>query len=356
MQLRQCAYCLKQKPFHKSKKLRTAYFTREHVIPEAICGFADELTIIGHVCADCNSFFSKNHDVWLTRSSMVGTDRYRYRQKSLTLLHELNDELTNVLIVLGDKKTKVRGKYSNLHGRLAADAEPVYLVVHGADDSTTALSVEDIETNQQLHALLSDAAQVDILSSSQVGVDKLVEALSNRGVKVGQLQSLEQYDEAPAEVAEEFIFDWNTLRAYAKVAFNYFVYVCAARNSEAFLNQEFDAIRSFILEGKHPGFHPVLPERANVKLSVNDIGHFIACHNAQGIHPTTAGRTKLFVIISIYGRPCWNVCLTEHLSDTGHGLGNAHFWSLRQKRCYCLRLRHRQNSLIESLARGSDKS
>ena len=77
-----CIYCLGEKA--------KAAFNVEHVVPQAFGGFRDSLTLHDSVCGECNDYFGKTLDRWLARASAEGLERYRWRVRPISSLHQFD--------------------------------------------------------------------------------------------------------------------------------------------------------------------------------------------------------------------------------------------------------------------------
>jgi len=72
--MRRCIYCLGEKD--------EADFNREHVVQEAFDVFHSNNVVLTCVCRACNQLFGDTIDLYISRDSMEGYDRYGSGQKS----------------------------------------------------------------------------------------------------------------------------------------------------------------------------------------------------------------------------------------------------------------------------------
>jgi hypothetical protein len=334
--LRKCAYCLTPKEFSQSRKKRNGTFTREHVVPEALCGFRNELTIVGHVCASCNNFFANNHDLWLTRGSMVALDRFKTGQKLLAKLGELDSSRVEFQIKRSDKIIPLDCKYVVGENGLEIHQSNGLLVIEGEDSNFIYLTEKEILRRANFLDLLSCAKSTTMYFSDEVEQKRLIDAINSRGAIFRGFTSNQG---AATEVEECFVFDQDIQRAFAKIAFNYFIYHCVKAQNEDFLDAIFDPFRDFVMNGRHPGYAPVLPETARPPIPFGESGHFIVQDIQQGIHPLTAGKRRIIVVLYLFGSVGWKIELTDQYKGSLRtGVHSAHFWRIKDRTCYRAKL------------------
>ena len=71
-----CTYCL--------RLFSEAEFNREHVMPQHLGKFRENLVLSNAVCCDCNKTLEDQLELWLGRDSVEGLHRWRFGQKPIS--------------------------------------------------------------------------------------------------------------------------------------------------------------------------------------------------------------------------------------------------------------------------------
>lgn len=331
--MRTCAYCMKEKAFHRKGVKFGSKFNVEHVIQRALASVRNNLTIEGSVCTDCNFAFSKLHDLWITRSGVEGVLRYVFKQKSLSMLHEL--ETTNVSLVpiqppVVCEPFQARHKFIDEAGSLGAENQPgVHYTIAGG--ATGFIPVSKIESTEFLDLFGTENTEIYIHESPDPSVgysiDDIACMLEKKGVS---LTHGEQFQPKPAVCRVTHKVDLERVRAYCKIAFNYFVYLCELWESTEFLRPSFDPIRDFIRKGEgdpntffqQSGFHVMSNDRS-------PRGHILRLTS-----PRASGfGYALRVDGTLFNETGWTVILANNLSKQFINDAEMHFWDIKEKVC-----------------------
>lgn len=334
----QCAYCMEHKPYHRKRSLRKTTWGSEHVLPEAICGFKGELTITDYVCSACNQNFGDNHDLWLTRGSIVAVERLRNGMKPLSEISEVDFSRTEVTAKVGGQEIPMTFRWVAGETNVEVEQQVTALRLVDADGKIDYLTVEDIMNRQDLFDLVRNAVEKTSYITDPEGPHRISEALTKRGIIVHGFE--DSGIKVEHELGEAYIFDWPVMRAYAKIAFNYFIANCVEMRIQDFLSQEFDPIRAFIRKGDHPGFMPVLPTKAKFSTSTGQKVHVL--NQAIEQHPRyPIGR--VFVDIFLFSGFGIRVCLTERYRGKMPGFPRARCWFLDGRLCFPLDVKPKLN-------------
>lgn len=243
---RRCVYCLTPKLYTGSQSTG-CQFNAEHVLNNALVeGYAQNLTLIGLVCAKCNKDFDDmGLDKAFTRHSPEAFARYLSGQKSLDRLSEFeaNNNLTTHKVlggILAGARTLYRpedGKAPNL-----ARAQVIFSDRTPPESMAWAKVVEGGWESLKAREFL-------LLPDSKVSLPSMREFLLTKGIKFEKIgEEINIENEKPMTSQETTPTD-EYLRAIAKNAFNYLAYVTSKRLPEHIFEQCFNQMRKYILSG-----------------------------------------------------------------------------------------------------------
>jgi len=306
----QCIWC-------KESKSESA-FNVEHVMPQAFGTFEQNFTLIDTVCADCNGFFSRELEPWLSRDSLEGFDRYRYGDKNPADFKSQGARSTSRVQI-------PEGPYAGAWGftvpgqeRLGATPFPqVGFAKAGAEEYEWFL-LDGLPTRDELKGKGYEGACH--LRLCECDAEDAKRRLAEKGI---DCEITETFEPPSGGMWLEQVFrpGVSHKRALAKIAVNYIAYHFGA---EVVLDPAFDAMRAFVMEGIEPPFeyyaideNPVI--EGDKQNGQRFLGHaVVASPYGDGIQ----------VVVSLYNRFRHGIRLTTegghlieprgHFFDTGN--------------------------------------
>lgn len=253
-------------------------FTREHIVPQALGTFENNLTLVNCVCAHCNQFFGDNLEPIVAEGSFEGVLRLergikspasaKYLRKSRMHFSLIGEEWKGLVMTLGGDQNELF-------------VSPVSQVRFGRKDGSGWICFTESELAGFSRSLPDEIEtdRVDIVYDSEEAKERLIEMLSKLNVEyqeedTGHLSS-EQVQES--RVGIETQIDHLTLRCMAKIAFNY---LTKTAGDDFARKQDFDPIRSYIRYGVIPEYD--FCEISDYLISSSQTGgHLIAVDWAQ---------------------------------------------------------------------------
>lgn len=237
-----CIYCLEDRP-------HGAFIKAEHVIPQSMGVFENNLTLHDIVCDDCNQYLGDTIELVLGRGSYEALLRVRYGVQPSTKLRKLqhtrvrltlprDDEWHGLVIELVPEGTGHAFVPVPQVGLRTSDEEPYSFVVE-----------EDLqrESSALPPGPYSERGILIVSNSAEVQA-RLIALLENRGIHFKERDD-GPVPGQPSELALTEItvrMDRTLMRCAAKIAFNYL----AHREGRDFvLQQSFDTVRDFIRHG-----------------------------------------------------------------------------------------------------------
>lgn len=249
-----CIYCLRLDP--------SCGFTTEHVIPQALGRFEDNLTLNSEVCHDCNQYFGRTLDRFLTRDSAEALLRFKHGLKSAGEVKEMFTERVEVRIPRDGSKWG--GVHLDFVPPPDGGTEPFLDLVPQAGferkdgEGWDYYTEGDIENRDDLAEVIQRECgdRRVVLFDSDESRDRLLGLLEERDIpfkKESEFTGFEPF--VHGEVTAELVyrFDAALARAVSKIAVNYLTYV---RGANFVLNSDFNAVRDFVRKdlGKPPDF------------------------------------------------------------------------------------------------------
>ncbi len=341
-----CIYC-------RESEGSVTFGSREHVIPELLGSFENNLTLRGWVCDQCNSSvfnpletrFKEDTDegIYCQMHNFSGSHEIRVRNKNFKFSLDLgieekffNDTFPLItfkndrwqllfvpqirlrgyakdgfITLLIDKvKTLSRNgkKFKKLKKLFRnVQSKDVSIFVHGDEDD-----VQDYENALELVRELG----IDY----KPGLKKTIPFIGDGT------------DKRRAVVEGEITIGFDTARIVAKIAFNYFAY-CAVQSGvpDALYHDNFSPIKDYIL-GKtelpmkeviieKPAYAPVLFEEHTHKIRL--VGHIVTLANENG---------NAVAVVSFAGRMVYKILLGKLPDELNRqDFGNGHIFNIRQK-------------------------
>lgn len=246
-----CIYCKEQKSREE--------FNREHVIPESFGKFKKNLTFHYAVCEQCNSYFSKELELFLGRDSLFGLMRYRYGLAQF-------DEKTwrygsRVRLKLDDPR------FGDLNGAIVelipsqnkSQSNPNIILVPQAaflkkeKNAWIHFPLDKIPPKRYLIEQGFDLTKYKILGNSEDDIDKAKEKASELGIDTNRWKDFSSGQTNPTLLGQIRVnvqskIDSIILRSMAKIGFNYLAKI---QGKTFVLASHFDDIREFIRFGRN---------------------------------------------------------------------------------------------------------
>lgn len=322
---RQCIYCLLFKIYAIGKIRKQSEFNSEHVLHQSVAkGFKNAPTLIGRVCTACNQNFGDTIDTVFGRSGYEGFQRFKLGLKSPNALHKLQAGG----LEFGSTAPRVHGyvpatvEHYQDNGTISSRIEPfimLYSRKSKEEFKVTLAKIPKIQTLIEEHEL--DATRLMFATNGKKeDENKLVKLLKEQDIQV--LYSLTQ--NVPAKLLiNAYTPSPDVLRAVAKIAFNYFAFLCEKNDQQMPLRPEFDKVRNYI--HKNESFTDMVLLGEGLLLgSTQD--HCCALRYAE-----TEGKTLPVVFVSLFNGFTYSVVLTRASLPTALPDEQAHQWRLKSK-------------------------
>lgn len=239
-----CIYC---------RKSSAHPFPKEHVLPKAFGRFRDNLTL-QCVCGECNSFFDRELELFLTRDTVEAALRVRYGVKTKSGSRRLGKQRLDFRVISAGDWYGARLTVQRDHTGKSFVAEPMPQVAFRRNDETDwKWFLEDQLTPQIVAPYLKDT-ETKVVGPRNGTVHRLYAKLDQLGIKFKARGALETH----TPTLETFLrstIDEVIFRAVAKIAFNFLAYV---KGGDFALRDDFDGMRTFIRHGVAPAQPPVL--------------------------------------------------------------------------------------------------
>jgi hypothetical protein len=250
---RQCVYCLATKVYGVGKSKKFSEFNSEHVLHRSVAsGYKNAPTLNGRVCITCNQHFGDSIDLVFGRTGYEGLQRFKHGLKNTSELHHLQSGG----LVFGSAAPGIQDfvpvdveHYVAPQGTVGTKVEPYLMFYSRKRNQKLKVTRSEIPHIWKLileHDL--DANSITFASNGlQAEEDELIKLLKQEGIDV--LYSSSPSIPAPLLVSA-YTPSTESLRAVAKIAFNYFAYLCEDLDPSIALSEDFNLIRDYI---RHDG-------------------------------------------------------------------------------------------------------
>jgi len=324
-----CIYC--QNEFARDG------FSKEHVIPQLLGTFEQNLTLINTVCKDCNNYFGRVLEPVLAVGSWEGIQRLR---------EHLGDYSPRVTDLLDTERVAFRYDGTGPHrGILLApsyrDGElQVGLVpqVGFKSRKTGEFGFVPIWDLRKHHKQLPPESQkhrgILLVCRNTTEKDLLVWLLATRGIKypkkVDWIHPI-VLDQKP-NVEINSMVDSVYRRSIAKIAFNYLAKSMESTDRQFIHSADFDPARRFIRYGDDPGYNVVAPPSHHPVLS--DDSPF---YRIPKVHVVSRGwvgpwRNSIMVRVSPFNTLTYNNLLCQHFSGIWREIIGGHIFNWHRKK------------------------
>lgn len=351
--MNKCIYC--------EKDGTSVTFTREHVIPEMLGIFDNNLTLIGCVCSECNTGlfgsletrFKEDTDegIHCQRVNFADSYQIRVRNKNYKMSTELN---------LGEaffNETFPFLKFTNDTWQITF--LPQIKIRGYAGEGYMIFLIEDIKKLprdgrkfEKLKNILKGVQSTDVSIFTYGGDDpqnrelnEAIELVKELGVpyKPGTQKSVPPADKSSepirhGEISIEGRIESDTARVLAKIAFNYFAYCARKSGHEAILfHPNFSKIKSYILGNTDIPLKDIIIEQpTQVGIIVDEreegnirlVGHTVVFENMNG---------NIISKVSFMGRLVYTILIGITPDELNKlDFGNGHIFDPIHKKIYGL--------------------
>lgn len=232
-------------------------FPREHVIPEAFGKFKNNFTL-RCVCPECNSYFGRELELFLTRDSGEALLRLRYGVKPVPEAGDIRNTRVKLTV-------DVPGPWFGAQIILKADETGTKLVSEQVPQ-VAFRKLPDGEWRWFTEEELVDASrfeefrkgtEIRIVGPSEEAMQRLIRRLGELGIPFKQQGTIEQpiTDNGQIEALVLYEIDQVILRSIGKIAFNY---IARMQGADFVLRNDFDHFRQFVRYGNEPPWKPAV--------------------------------------------------------------------------------------------------
>jgi hypothetical protein len=301
-----------------------AFWSRDHVMPQAFGRFRNNFVLRRGVCAACNHHFGATIERVFARGSLEALRRLQFHMKTPRDVRHL---LRSRIRLTWDVPGHWHGAVLELReedGEIVAGLVPQVGFARRGAEGFVYLSDEELRDQRPLPPE-ADPTRLHLLSDTERNKTALIAVLAQRGIPFQ-----EQHDTTPpVPEHREIVVDVQTAvdallhRAVAKIAFNYLAYT---QGPDFALNENFERVRRFIRYGTPPGYRlvrllgrPILatdrPRRRHTQ------GHIVVLY-------WTADRNHLVANVSPFNEVTYSIILATHFRGLWHEIRSGHHFDL----------------------------
>jgi hypothetical protein len=253
------------------EKSRDDFKNKEHVIPELLGKFRNNLTLNTRgneaVCNECNSDFGNSIELILARDSMEGYLRCILGVKKPEESKFFRNRRVRIKLTEGELKgAYVDVKYDKHSNSVGVELVNQVGLRRKNIDKLEFFRLENLNTKQEMQSkgyVTQGKDSIMIVCRHVDELGKIRELLGKKGFKITSENKpiFPILKNATVEAKATSIVDKIVLRAIAKIAFNYLAYTQGAPFA---LNENFNGIRKFIRYGISDGFKYVLVDNSPI--------------------------------------------------------------------------------------------
>ena len=287
-------------------------FPKEHVVPRAFGHFQDSLTL-DCVCGDCNTFFSRELELFLTRDSAEALLRVRYALEVKGGRQRLGKSKVIIRVISpGDwYGARLAAERSDTGNTITAEPLPqVAFRKHGETEWTWFL--EDELDEQKQWARYRTDTDTKIVGKPDDVVQRIIDKLTRLGIKFKKMGTFEKHG-GMVEVFAESILDDIIFRGVAKIAINFLAYV---KGAEFVLHSDFDAARDYVRSGMKASMPCVIASTFPILRGDNALyrqtnGHLI-------VLDWDRMQKGIVCMVSLFNHLTYHIRLCDHYSGLWH--------------------------------------
>lgn len=320
-----CIYC-------KANDENVVY-SREHVIPQLLGTFEQNLTLLNCVCSECNNYFGNTIERIFSEGSIEAIRRLHYRRSGR------NDAAMR--LNTGNRinfRWQCSGQWNGLLLQLIENNDnftmlPIYQVglAQRNDSGYIYVSEDDLSNfNQQLPEEADPSKEAFIISDNEEATERLTGLLHDRGIEINP-QNPEPIPGSPdnqIDVETETVIDQIVLRVVAKIALNY---LAKTVGSQFVINPDFDSIRAYIRNGtRQPPYRPV--ELSCVPILEDETRNW-RCHTG---HLVTVGWSNggrdIISNVSLFNEITYKIKLVRNYHGIWREIKSGHYFDVENHR------------------------
>lgn len=307
----QCIYCLSVK--------EETEFNHEHVIHKSMTKAIEphNLTLANRVCQKCNQDFGDSIDLKLSRGYWEGMDRFRYEQKRMNKIGQLNQRQIQYSVKDSESfKSEIGKPQEFVRDHLQLDL---------FDGSVRRLSLAELKRTPldelvDIEQITFFRVVTEIVETAEV-INDLIEPFLRKTFEFRK--SILKH-----EVTATVIYDDPPLRSIAKIGLNYLAKI-SENAPELVLDSSFNQIRKFVRDGRRPFIQPVQLEKEKGDFVFN--GRIL-----QGHKVSVAANNELSTVVarvSLFNRIVWKVILSSNYIGLTVIPSSSQIWDLETKLC-----------------------
>jgi hypothetical protein len=298
-------------------------FPKDHVIPRAFGRFRNNLTL-DCVCGQCNAYFGRELEVFLTRDSIEALLRVRHGLKvksderqigrsrlSCTVVSSEDCRGARILSERDSSGTLLRGKPVPQVGfRKFGETERYWFLE------------ADLDRVEAWERFRTDADTL-IVGSPGEDLSRLCRKLTSFGVVFKSIGSMERFGGLSQMYAEPR-FDDILFRGVAKIAFNFLARVTSPPFA---LREEFRSVRDYVRRGAVPRIAPVTVVGVSGAKEDDGIsrrmgGHAISIFREDAAH-------RVICRVTLFDHLTYQVVLSETDPVIWYPLNDGRYFDLR---------------------------
>ncbi|MEW6616015.1 MAG: hypothetical protein AB1401_11200 [Thermodesulfobacteriota bacterium] len=306
-------------------------FNKEHVIPELLGTFKNNLTLRYCVCANCNDHFGRHLEPVLAEGSLEAIRRLNYRVKQPKAAKHLRYKRIKFTLEVGGDWNGVILELQDEGGVL-----PIPQVGFARKSGQGLIYVSESDLSDLSKPLQADAEPSkggQIIYDSEETKSRLIGVLETRRIKVKE----QGINEPPAvngkklSVNIQTTIDKALLRCVAKIAFNYMTKV---HGDNFAVRDDFDVIRSYIRYGAST--HYPLVEFDNIPI-LYDNGVRLRQTNGHLVTVNWTPDNKHIVAqVSPFNEVRYRVSLARNFSGLWRELKSGHLFDIETRKIKAL--------------------
>lgn len=299
-------------------------FPKEHVLPQAFGKFENNL-VLRCVCGGCNSYFSRELELFLARDTFYAILRARY---GITLVDVPRTKKSRIKMTI-----KVPGPWDGMRVILRPDpggkdliSEQISQVAFKRPGEDWRWFLDDELTEDTLKPFQTKGIHIKIIGPSAEAMQRLRDKLKQMKIKFQEEGVLDQpiTENGKVQVYVETQVDQVILRGIAKIGFNYLAYT---KGADFVLRSDFDLIRNYVREGKLPANaqfvgpvkKPILAGDTPSWSQTN--GHVVTCQWDQT-------RYALLGQVALFNTTPFHVLLCHHYTGLWHDFSSGHHFDI----------------------------
>jgi hypothetical protein len=298
------------------------YFPREHVVPKAFGHFRDNITL-DCVCAGCNSFFSRELELFLTRDSVEALLRVRYGLKTKSGRRKLGKSRLVIRVISPGDWYGARLLVERDETGTESKAEPLPQVAFrkfGESEWNWFLE-EELDRTQDWERYRVDA-DTKIVGKPDAVIQRLSDKLIQLGIVFKKRGDFEKHG-GQVQVFAEAILDDIMFRGVAKIAFNFLAHL---KGAEFALRPDFDAIRDYVRLGVRPPLPPVIVTK--IPILHGDDAFYRQTNGHVIVLSWDRANEGMVCLVSLFNHLTYHVVLCSKYSGLWHPLSAGRHFDL----------------------------